>query len=359
MAITAAQILARFEENHLPCRTLALQNGVTIIVTEWGGRVLGPFLPGSEEALFWTHPAFADPQAFRMLIETDWNLGGDRMWIGPELQYLVRDRTDYFGSSFIPRAMDPGAWRMTAEGDRCRLDIDMTLEAFNLASEAFNLASGCKQLHLDVHLRPAADPLRHLPDAAALLDGVVYAGYEQTAALSETAADAIPSCIWNVVELLPGGELVIPTRFGYPPTVYTGMIAGDRVQPRPGQARVSLDGRQMIKIGYKALDVTGRMGYLYPMPGEKTCLVVRTFPDHPACDYPEEPPDHPAPHGDSLFVYNDDGTYGGYGEMECFGHTIGGPAGISQATDTFGLFLYQGETTRVLEIARRFLGVQA
>ena len=91
--ISYQQVVARLEENGLPFGELALQNGVTIIVSQHGGRIFGPFLSKESASIFWSNDVFAGPDTFKAFLDSgSWNIGGDRMWIAPEIQYHVPDR---------------------------------------------------------------------------------------------------------------------------------------------------------------------------------------------------------------------------------------------------------------------------
>ena len=109
--ITDREISHRLEENDIPYGVLALADDVHILITQRGGRVFGPFLKPDSESLYWVNPAFAAADAFKAYLASgEWNLGGERIWIAPEVQYLVRDRTDFWNSLHFPPAMDPGAF---------------------------------------------------------------------------------------------------------------------------------------------------------------------------------------------------------------------------------------------------------
>jgi len=350
MTVSRPEIIKRLEEQNIRYTELCLDGGVTILVSELGGRVFGPFLTAESDSLLWVNPDFSSPQAFEKLVREGWNLGGERLWIAPEIQYLVRDRTDYFGSLFIPADMDPGRWKMDVVSPAlCRLGKDLSLEAFNLAG-------GTKHLHLETEIRPAANPLRHLAEYAGLMEGIVYAGHQQTVSLAETALDDILSGVWNLLQLPPGGDLIIPCTPGVDPTLYKGVTDG--LQEITGNhVRLRLTARQMYKTGYNAAHHFGRMGYVRRLADGRLSLLVRNFPNHPSSEYPEEPPDQPGRRGDSIYIYNDDGQFGDFGEMECSAQTIGGLTGRSSASDTLSLWLFVGSPEAVRRIGMVMLGV--
>ncbi|MBK8051158.1 MAG: hypothetical protein IPK16_31085 [Anaerolineales bacterium] len=78
--ITQLQIIARCEENNIPYAVLPLQDGATIVVTQRGARIFGPFLAPDAASLNWVNAAFASAPAFRAFLhEGNWNLGGERL----------------------------------------------------------------------------------------------------------------------------------------------------------------------------------------------------------------------------------------------------------------------------------------
>jgi hypothetical protein len=85
---------------------------------------------------------------------------------------------------------------------------------------------------------------------------------------------------------------------------------------------------------------------------------VRSFSTHPSSEYPEEPPDVPGRRGDVIQIYNDDGGFGDFGEMECNGQTIGGATGRSEIHDTLALYLFSGPTERLQAILYELLGIE-
>ncbi len=104
--ITYPQVQQRIEENHLRHEILELQDGVFVVVLEHGGRILGPFLSEESASIAWLNEVWADADAFSAYIAAkEWNLGGERIWISPEIHIRVRDRNDFWGT-IQPRPVD-------------------------------------------------------------------------------------------------------------------------------------------------------------------------------------------------------------------------------------------------------------
>ena len=355
--ITQRQITTRLEENGYAYSMLALQNGVSVVISQNGGRIFGPFLPPdivpSGESLSWTNSAFAQPESFQDFLESgDWNLGGDRIWIAPEIQYNVQDRTDYWNTYNLPDQVDPGHYGMEeVQPGHWRLAQDMTLEAHNLGR-------GTKELHLERLIHQVPDPLRFLSNYQELADGVLFAGYEQILSISESKRDDLLTEVWSLLQLNPGGLLLIPATPCVSYSDYYEPIDESLQTLYPDHVRLRITGDRQYKVGYKAANVFGRMGYYNQVGDGPAYLVVRNFFNNPSMPYAEEPADAPGNRGHSIHVYNDDGNLGGFGEMECNAQTIGGETGRSASTDQLALWLYVGAKDRLKEIGLQLLGIE-
>ncbi len=351
--ITFQQVINSLEQNQQAYATLTLQNDIRLIISQRGGRILGPFLSPDDESLFWLNRAWSDPVSFRKFLDSaDWNLGGERIWIAPEIQYLVPDRSDFWGTVRVPAQMDPGQYRLEQpQPDQYRLIQSLTLEAFNLAH-------GQKELQLEKVIRPVEDPLRQLSNYEALLDSILFAGYEQVVSLSETQTDDIASEVWNLIQLNPGGQLLIPASPQIEYSDYNEPIDDDFQTIHSNFVSLKITGDRRYKVGYKAAHVFGRLAYLNRLDDDRTYLLVRNFFNNPAAPYVEEPADWPGRRGHSIHVYNDGGNLGGFGELECNGQTIGGTTGRSATTDQFVLWLYVGPTGKIKQIVSHLLGLE-
>lgn len=351
--ITYQQIIDRLEENDLRHGVLTLQNNVSVIISRHGGRVFGPFLSKDSESIFWTHGAFAKPDTFREFLRSgNWNIGGDRMWIAPEIQYHVRDRSDFWGSVFWPEQVDPGTYSLERpESGQWCLSQDMTLQAYNLAS-------GQKELHLERRIRQAEDPLRNVGDYQELVGGVLFAGYEQVVTLSERKQDDIVSEAWSLTQLNPGGLLLIPASPRVEYTDYYEPVDESLQTIHPDHVRLQITGNRQYKVGYKSAHVFGRLAYYNHLDDGRAYLIVRNFFNNPSMPYAEEPDHSPGCRGHSIHVYNDDGNAGGFGELECNLQTIGGETGRSSSTDQLVLWLYVAARGELKEIALHLLGIE-
>ena len=223
-----------------PYHLLHLQDAASALVTQRGARVLGLFPAPDADNLLWTNKACTDASSWRSFTAAGgWNLGGERCWIAPEIQYNVRDRSDFFATLAVPTAVDPGQYDLSVSGDSVRLEQTISLTAYNLAV-------GEKHLHVIRTIRPAANPL-----ALSAMDDLAYAGYEQTASLVELNDTPILSAIWNLVQLKAGGRLIIPCFGAVQSDVYFGSAPDEARASTDGSVRIDITGERQFKVGYR------------------------------------------------------------------------------------------------------------
>jgi len=351
--ITFSQVVDSLATNNQPYATLTLQNDVRLIISQLGARILGPFLSSNSESIFWLNRSLAAPDSFKtFLASAEWNLGGERIWIAPEIQYLVRDRSDFWGSIRVPEQMDPGHYSLEQTSpNQCLLTQEIMLEAHNLAR-------GQKELRVQKSIHQVEDPLRHLSNYEALIDGIQFGGYEQIVSLSEKNLDDINSEVWNLVQLNPGGQLLIPASPHVEHSDYFEPIDEQYQIVHSHHLSLKITGDRRYKVGYKAAHVFGRLAYFNHLDHDQAYLIVRNFFNNPAAPYVEEPADRPGRRGHSIHVYNDGGDLGGFGELECNGQTIGGATGRTSTTDQFVLWLYVGAANKVKQLIPHLLGIK-
>ncbi len=353
--ISCRQVVERLSEHNIPHATVKLQNNVTIVISQYGGRILGPFLSEEGESIFWINRAFARRDLFDNLVESsEWNIGGERIWIAPEIQYIIRERGESVGTSeeVIQDQMDPGCHQLDQPlTGQWRLRQDLTLDAYNLAH-------GQKELHLERIFRQACNPLASLSIYHDVMDGIIYAGYEQVVTLTEVRSDDITSAAWNLIQLNPGGTILMPAAPDIEYIDYYEPIDQAFQAIHPNYVSAKITGDRMYKVGYRAPHLFGRLAYLNHLTDDLDCLLVRAFFNNPSALYLDEPGHKPGQNGASVYIYNDDGELGGFGELECQAQTIGGLTGESSSTDKMLLWLYVGQNDKLKDVARHLLGIE-
>lgn len=350
--ITYRQLVTRLEENNLDYGVLTLQNDVQIVISKIGGRVYGPFLSPDSASINWIPCVFSAPDLFSERLKAGaTGLGGERLWLAPEVQFNVRDRTQ-FGSTYqLPPQIDPGTYTLAQwKPGQWKLEQDMTVEAFNTGS-------GITELHIETFIQRVDDPLRQISAYRELTEGVTFAGYSQVVTLTEQKPSSILSEAWNILQLNPGGVILIPSS---PCVEFTNYYdpAGDLQEIKNNHVRARMTGDRWYKLGYKAAHVTGRLAYFNLLEGDQAYLLVRNFFNNPSALYIDEPGPLPGVRGDSIQIYNDDGGLGGFGEMEVHGGAIGGETGRSSSRDEFTLWFYTGSADSIKRLMPHLLGIE-
>ena len=210
---------------------------------------------------------------------------------------------------------------------------------------------------MDKWFTPVADPLRNLSVYADRGKDVLFAGYQQTVDLCESRQDEILSESWNLVQLRPGGQLLIPTTPQPEYTDYYAPIDAAHLAVDSRGMRLKVTGQTQYKIGIQAAQTFGRLGYLNQLADGRAYLIVRSFFNNPSAVYAEEFADQPLRRGRSIHIYNDDGGLGGFGELEVNGQTIGGTSGRSATSDQFVLWFYLGDPGPIKKVASLLLGM--
>ncbi|HOV65015.1 MAG TPA: hypothetical protein PLG43_14175 [Spirochaetia bacterium] len=371
----------RFEETGLRYATLEMGQDGKLVVLERGGRIF-PFIAadgGEYRSILWANPAFGDSQSFEALLKAgEWNLGGERLWIAPEMQYAIKDRKRLEESYELPKAMDPGSYRLseeskaTAKRSQDYNERNAVLLSASFELHAYNLASGTKLLETERRIKAAPNPLRELAAYRALMEGLSYAGYEHYITLTDlgsrpdSPSDAW-SETWTIMQLHQGGTLTIPL-YGSPEYSWYYEPQDPSVF-RISEAKAELDlaGGIKFKVGFKAPCISGRAGYLMPWIGDadSRCLIVRNFYCNPSGTYREEPFTREGDRGYPFHVYNADGSFGCFGELECNGQAVGptckpeasGTIDESTSFDRMVTWIFTGSLVKVLRVRKVLLGI--
>lgn len=327
-------------------RSLEAADGGRVTVLREGGRVIGLFPGGSKPNLLWTHPDLASAAASRRLCRAgSWsNLGGDRTWLSPEVEFFYPrhpDTTVYLQ----PRELDPGDYRADDH------DPDV-VRLTNAAVVAAHAAGKRIPLRITKAVRLAANPL-----GGACPRGVEYAGYSLEVTLEISAKSVTPPqlALWNLLQLPHGGELIIPTYAPCRPTPFFGTIpAGDlRVTKRCISYRMTAAGEQ--KIAVPAVATTGRMAYLH-RAGRSATLVVRSFQPDPSGIYADFPVGRPAETGYAVQACNVDSHWGAFSEMEHHAPAIGGDTGLRRHREVSQVWGFSGPREAIAEITQALCG---
>jgi hypothetical protein len=215
------------------------------------------------------------------------------------------------------------------------------------------------RLELRKWFGPAANPLRQDRELTPWLRGVEYAGYTQrtTLELPGEPADHLPQLgIWNLIQLPPGGELLVPTYSRATPQACFGRIPPEHLQIEERLLRLAVQFSGSHKIALRGTAICGRAGYVYPQ-GDRYALVVRNFFVNPSGEYVDVQKADPDDRGYCLQVCRvDEVEFGSFFELEYHAPAIGAPPLPTRSEDVSQVWAFRGDREAMDAIARRLLG---
>lgn len=275
------------------------------------GRVLGIEVGGQES--LWTPAESSAP----------WNLGGERLWIGPEADWhWLRLGEPDFAFYKVQPALDPDIW-----------SVGQLREGFFSASVEIDVRSPHRDAHLKVRLTRS---IESLPPESLAEVGPSIAFLTTTGLEILGGTHGQPVDLWSILQVPAGGEVVVPVSQGAAPRDYFKPCPRSELTSRDGNFHVKLAGRSQFKLGFQPGRIRGPISYGRPVPGGILSL-QRSFPVHPAATYCDSPMSDLSSQGDAVQIYCDDGSFGGFGEIEHRSPAIRcgvGPQILSETTIT-------------------------
>ena len=319
--------------------TLQLQDGYKVVVTNIGQRILGPFNSKNESEFLWINNVMNNTEMLKSYQKDgQWNIGGDRLWVAPEVQYNCSDRKRFWETLFISKDIEPGNFNLKETENSILLKGEMQLEAFNLASNLQKLTIETKITICD---RPKI--LKNFD--------VNFCGYSINAVMSIKGKSSAYSSIWNLAQILPQGRLFIEVNQKPSIVDYFNNAQNINIEFNKHYSILPITGRKMYKLGFKAKEVTGTMIYFNQNP-DNCSIVIKNYSNNPDGFYPDEPPNQLSENGCSIYVYNNDGISGEFAEMECFSPVCGSKLGLEMTKLEVDTMFIKGdliELQRVLD----------
>ncbi|NCB01657.1 MAG: hypothetical protein EOM67_05765 [Spirochaetia bacterium] len=342
-SINLSQVTQKLDFLHLKYESLGLNDHSKLLIVEKGGRILGPFNSSHTGSLLWMNQWWDETSN----LFSDWNIGGERLWIAPELQYNVTDRSDIQNSYSLPREMDPSHYSLKVGIDSSiHLDTEMKLETFIDPKESHNLT-------IKRRIKPIGNPLKDLIETHSYMKDLSYSGYSHTIELESDALYKKMSEPWIIMQVRQGGISIVPTyskaQIGwyYRPTTKETIVANDRL------LIAVHDKENLFKIGLHSTSFTGRVGYLYTK--EEPYLIIRNYFVSPHNNYVEEPFSAPKERGYAFHLYNSGVRGAQFGEVESQGASIGGPSGQRKSTTHIETYIFEGKREQLERVAQLLL----
>jgi hypothetical protein len=329
----------------------ATADGSRLLLFPYGARVLGLFALESEENFFWTNPVLDQTETAKALFgSSGWhNTGGDRTWIAPEVDTFFANLEG--APYFQPRALDMSDYTVERTGGGCRMSRDMTL---HLGRPNCDVA-----LRLSKWFGPAPNPLRRQREMATVASAVQYAGYTQRIVMQLLEASAPPATglgLWNLVQLPPGGQMLIPLYSRSAPQKCFGDVPAECMTLEDHLLRIKVDFPGSHKIALKAAGLCGRAGYAYGRDG-RWSLIVRNFFVNPSGEYIDVQRFDPGDFGYAFQMCRVDETeFGSFCELEYHAPTVGELPDPPRGEDVSQIWAFRGPREAIDAVARKLLG---
>ena len=150
--ITFSQVCRMLDAQKMAYEVLALGNDWKAIITQYSGRLLGPFKGENGESMLWVNAALNDEAAFRDFVrERRLHLGGERLWVNPELKFYCQAPELFDATYTVQPEIDPGDYALERQGDNVFLRQETTLKDLN--------EDGEKRFSISRRYFAAPDPL--------------------------------------------------------------------------------------------------------------------------------------------------------------------------------------------------------
>ena len=334
-----------------PTRVQCFHDGTRLLLLPLGGRVLGVYPPKSDLNFLWTHDALHSPKTARALYaETRWpNSGGDRTWLAPVPELFFADMEKLWETFREPVALDPGRYVCEKRGGLLRLVNRATLRLYRSKTTA--------KVEIAKHFRTACNPLRYEPALGGVYE---YAGYTSVISLrllSDPAKVRSPLGLYQLLQLPPGGEMIIPTHSLTRPLVMFGTIPAGHLKSKPHVVIYRMASKKTAKIALRAVHTTGRMGYVHQCETGRYDLVIRNFFVNPSGEYVDPPFDNLKDFGYSIQACNvAEKTLGFFNELEHHAPAVGCGTGSVAGTDVSQVWAFRGSRKVIGDISRLLLG---
>jgi hypothetical protein len=280
------------------------------------GRLLGMEVLG--------HQALWQPAS----VDAQWNLGGERLWLGPESDWFwLQTKKVDFSQYEVPASLNPDGWSVSSvTADQAEAELRLNLESTHSGR------------WLDLAIRR---------EWRLLADCSPY-GSDRSIGLSTTTSLKILGGspgqsvdLWSILQIPPHGEVRMATRGVAAPRDYFEPCPPTEMTSAAEQFTLQMGGPAVFKIGIAPEQCTGAMSYVRAVP-DGWLVLTRDFPVDVGHHYCDTPLNALGSQGDAVQFFNDGGQHGCFGELEhhspalICGH---GPQRYTETTVTSVAFL--------------------
>lgn len=348
------ELTAALSNCGLSCDVLANEYGGAVVCLERGARVIGLYTDARADNALWLNKSLLETFMDNAGIgQKDWNIGGDRTWISPELEYFVSDLRHFWTTYEVPASLDPGSYTKS-HVDRSNDQVTSYVQQFSLHAYRHRDQPDFSITKTISLIPDPVDRTGEMED----MESYSYIGYQSDTALAiEKSNGPLPASLWQLMQVPAGGRVIIATidqavvHDFFEPVDLPRLVLSEKA------VYYTLDARQQQKISIKASHLQGRVGYEYAAADNEAYLLVRQFQVQPDGDYRDASLSEPDDRGHCLQCYNDDGALGHFGEIEYHTPVMDSENGINRLDDVSQVWCYRGSMSTLERIRKHLLGV--
>ena len=304
-------------QKHTPVQILGDQNGAMLAITpEYGGKVIAMSIDGvNGKNLIWPNPQIGTDE-FWSGEKRNWNLGGARTWISPEADFYLDSQKNWF----VPYKMDPGNYKLISQNDN-ELICSSEFEINNVKNQKYHV-----KITRDIEL---LDSYPDFSDKDLKYVGMKFTHELQNLSDKTIGKDVGYMGLWSLIQLDPAGTMIIPIKKNpahdniavrdYGPTNFN-TVPPERLTISDDWVAVKIDGKFRCKLGFAPWAVKNGIAFLrYEKGSDKGILYLKEFDVEHEGIYLDHPWEKAYDYGDAIQMYNDDGRFGGFCDIECHG----------------------------------------
>ncbi|MFW9999616.1 MAG: DUF6786 family protein [Candidatus Hodarchaeota archaeon] len=322
----------------------------SIIISEYGGRVLGVFPKQGCYSLLWINPKIKD-----VITTRNRAIGGDRYWISPERDFFYKDPLNFKGWH-CPSGLDPANYEILASSDT----------SCTVSSEIFVYNHRTKQGsqgEITRQFKVIKEPYK---------TGISYCGIEY-----------LDDCVlyrpnlkvngWSLATVISGGSespgtVLIPTQSNPKTLSYFRNIPADRLKVGDNYVAFKIDVDDIYKLAIRPEDIDfsrpAKIGYILKIPdSEDYGFLVKLSDDIPKTQNEcfDVARDHPSSEIGVIQSYNSESPESpilNYGEIELQLNQFKTIDNASHGKSRHQLFGYIGEKEEILGVIEKYLDIR-
>jgi hypothetical protein len=344
---TKEHLISQLEENSAYAN-LTLDES-TVIVSEYGGRILGLFPKESCYNLLWVNSNIQQVTKSRTH-----EIGGERYWISPERDFFYK-KPESFEEWECQSSLDPANYE-TLMSSETSCTVSSNVFVLNQRTKQGSRGEITRQIKL------IEEPYN---------TGICYCGVE-----------ILDDCIlyrpglkingWSLTQVISGGlnapgTVLIPTKSNSKPLSYFNLIPDDRLKVSDTSISFQIDVNEIYKLAIRPEDInferSAKIGYVVKIPqSEDYFFVVKISDDIPKnqSECFDVARNHPDLEIGVIQSYNSESPNKpllGFGEIELQLKPFTTIDNTSHGKSTHQLFGYSGTKEEILMVVEKYLGI--